>query len=780
MFSFNLKLVFRSLYKNKSISAINILGISFSIAVCLAIGLFIIYENSYDDFHKNAENIYRLIDNEDNTSLVDNKIKENILGNIPVVEASTRATLLQRKEAIRWEGKFIETHGLLSTDNSFFEVFSVNLIEGNVNEPLPTENSVLLSASISGKLFGKVNPIGQTVHVAFVTGIVSGVFEDIPDNSSFTADVIINKKKYPLGQWCDSRGCYYPSDTFLLLQEGITVEEAESSINKTLTSSAADLRDRDISLQSLSDIYLYDTTNTGRIKKGNLQLLNILLAICIITLILALINYINLAISWQRTKAKHSGISKTMGASLPNLIYRYILESLVMISIALILSLLIAEVSLPYFNSVFQRELTIDTLFNFNIILSIIVSFIILGTIAGLFPAYYFASLNTVSVLSQTTSPPVKNSYLRNSLVVFQYVVSITLFISIIVIYSQINYVKHAKLGFDESQLLYIEVPDQQYDYPTANRFKNELLKLPDVKNVSITNGIPGAINMSSRVSHLLNDMTPVIISDKDFMQTFKLDLIHGRNFSDGDYNKSCIINESALKLLGWNSIDDSKLDYGGRSNIDVVGVTKDFHVNTLHDKIEPLFIFNMNDEGRIINRTHINIRISTADISKVIDDIQKSWYTIYPDSYMDFQFYDSWIDSMYNEEERLARAITTFALLAIIISCLGVFGLAIYSSSKRIKEIGIRKILGASIYEIILLLNLSFIKWIVAAFLIASPVALYIMNSWLQNFAYKIKIEWWMFVSAGLVTMGLALLTISWISFKAASADPVKSLKYE
>jgi putative ABC transport system permease protein len=778
-----LKIAIRNLLKGKTFSLINISGFAIGISVCLMIMLFLLKEHSYDNYHANAGRLYKVIDSVENSSSIDYRIRQRIMDNYAEVTNACYVMVIPSPIGVYYKNDKKENScyidNLMSADNAFFEMFTTYFIYGNKSKPLPDLNSAVITESAARQIFGEGDPLGKEITIRNAHRVViSAVINDFPDNSSINANIIVNAENnqfkfyYSCENSNDSSTYRYLFNNFLLIKDGIDVKQFVAKINSH--PEILSPYTKKIDLVPLRDIYLSDNSTGCINKKGNPPLLNLMTIIALIVLILAVINYVNLTVAQQNKRNKEIGIRKTVGASRKDIMYLFLSESVCVAILSFLLAVIIVDIGMPYFNAIVDGTLSLSLLLNFplNIILPIAV--ILIGILSGILPASLLSSFNPLKAMKGATLTSGRKNGLRKILTVFQFTVSIALIFSIIVIKNQIYYVKHKDLGFDKDQFLYLNLPR---DSKKISVLHEKLIQYPNIKSISATMGVPGKINltMGSAIEGK-NKSISIIAADSAFLSTFNIQLIKGRQFLPGDDGKVCMINESAYKYFEWDNLENKRYNNGREGGFEVIGVVKDFHITSLHKAIEPaVILFYRNWSANCLN-----IRIAGGAIGQTIENIQKTWKEILPDYPLQYNFYDDWFDAMYKKEDSFAKLIGLFALLAISISCMGILGLAIFSSESRTKEIGIRKVVGAGVFELISMLNRDFVKWVIIAFVIASPIAWYTMNKWLQDFAYRTEISWWLFALSGFIALSIALLTVSWQTWKAATANPIESLKYE
>ncbi|WP_346857297.1 FtsX-like permease family protein [uncultured Draconibacterium sp.] len=774
----NIKLIFRSLVKDKTTFVINIVGFAFSLSICAIIAVYVLHESSYDKFHENYDKIYRVVNTDNNQAQVDYTIKDEILKEIPEVGKYCHVLLREGNSPIRFNQQIIDVQYNASVDNNFFEVFSFPLLFGNPKEPFDDKkNSLAISESISQKLFGIQNPIGEKVVLYNKDEYtVSAVFQDFPERSSIKADFIRNES-YEVNthseSHCENGKCEYKRNIFLTLDNKTDIDVVTEKVNAQLAKEDKFLKE--VKLQPFKDIYLHNNTVNNDLKQGNLRLVKLLSAIALITLLLASINYINLSIAQHKKRIKEVGLRKTIGASQPMLIRSFLVESVVVTFISIIFACIITYFGLPFFRSTFNLHINLFELLKPIYFVYAGLFILVLGLINGFFPALIITSYNPPDLFQKRLLKVGDNFMLKNVLTTFQFAVSVVLIICVITIFKQLSFVKHADLGFKESYLLKLTT----YRATNFDVLKKELLQSPYVLSAGYSSGIPGEINWGRSAGFDAKDYNrgvSVIGADEDVIKTFGFEILEGRDFFSSENEKACLVNETAMKKFGWGTWQDKRFARGEKYNgLQVVGVIKDFHFGAMYDEIEPLVISYQD-----FQKSFLTVRLSGTNVAEAMDFIKNTWNEVEPNVPINYAFYDTWFDSMYKKEEQLAKMVSTFAILAIVISCLGIFGQAILNTSNRIKEIGIRKVNGAGSQEIVSLINREFLRWVLLSLFIAIPVGVIFTTRWLENFAYKTTLSWWIFALAGVLALAIALLTVSWQSWRAATRNPVEALRYE
>jgi putative ABC transport system permease protein len=775
----NLKLIFRNLWKSKITSSVNILGFALSLTACFIIGLYILNEFNYDKFNKNYYNIFRVVNEENQRSQIDYTIKEDILKEIPEVSDACHLLLRKNKIQIEYQDKTININSSASTDNNFFNIFSFPIVTGDQNVPFDNNiHSLLISEHVATLLFDKGNLLGERVKINDQDEyIVCGVFKDFPRNSSISAEIIQNEA-YEINTHAESYSKNGKQEIqrtiFISVNNPAQVDLITRKINNLLA--GQDKLIKKIRLQPLRDIYLFDNTTNWDFNKGNYSLIILFLGIAIITLILASINYINLSIAQYNQRTKETGVRKTFGAGRFILVKSFLVESIVITLISLILALLLTDTFLSLFNSLFNLQLQASSLISVQYIFIFIILIFVLGIINGIWPALIITSFNPVQIFQKRFLKLQGKDYIKNILTTIQFTASITLIICVLLIIKQLYFLKHKDLGFRDNNLLKITTNNITKFEP----LKTKLLQNPLILDATYSSGIPGEINSSLSPgidADFYTKGVPIIHGDASFIKTLQIDMLAGRDFLESENKSVCLISETASKAFGWGKDWPDKYFQRDNNNpgYKVVGVFKDIHFQSLYQEIEPLVI-----EYNDMQKSFLTLRISSHNVSEAMDYINSSWKEFEPKVSLDFAFYDTWFDSMYKKEEQLAKMVSSFAILAIIISCLGVFSQAVLNTINRTKEIGIRKINGAKIKEVMTMLNMDVIKWVFVAFLISAPIAWYFMNRWQQNFAYKTILNWWVFILGGLGVSVVTILTVTWQSWKAANINPVDCLKDE
>lgn len=810
------KIAWRNLMKNKVFSFINILGLSTALACCMLITLYILNEKSYDRYQKNADRIYQVgtafkglgnFKKLPNTPAAMGEIMKQVF---PEIQQTTRLvklfnedkTLLQYTPQNGSIKSFYETKGYL-VDSTFFRIFTYKFIEGNPATALSNPNTVVISDEIAKKIFGNQPAINKVIHISSSTNgdhdfLVTGVFQPIDKPSHIdgrfflsmmggnVADMIKNA-----GTNLANNNLYY---TYLLLAPGADPKKITVQFPAFVDKYAGkDLKAygfyKSQYLITLKDIHLRSGSDGDVTPSGSLTYLYILGSIALFTLLIACINFMNLATARSSKRSSEVGIRKVLGAEKRFLIGQFLGESVLMSLIAFFFAILFTKLLIPAFNTLSGKNLALS-FSNILIVVVFLMLSILTGLLAGSYPAFYLSSFNPAKVLKGKFSNSFAAVSLRKGLVIFQFVISVVLIVASVVIAQQMKYMRSADLGFDQDRQIVIPLRSANAK-KIYDPFKSELLKQSFVENVGASSYYPGITNFSDNILYKQGESMQqgkdirMNYVDTRFLQTLNIQPVAGRLFSDdfpSDTSQAIILNEKAINALGFASAQKSigkKLyfDFQGKNyNYDIVGVVKDFHYEDLHLPITP-YGFQLNMQPQY---NYMFVHAKAGNMRTMLTSIKNTWHNLNPSEPFEYSFLDKDFQKNYDAENRLSAIVGYFTAIAILISCLGLFGLATFSAEQRIKEIGIRKTLGASVSSIVTLLSKDFLKLVAIAVLIASPLAWMVMNRWLQGFAYRIHISWSVFVITTLAALFIALITISFQAIKAAIANPVESLKSE
>jgi len=798
MFKNYFKTAWRNLWKHKSFSAINIIGLSIGLAACIVIMMFVYYERSFDDFH--SKNIYRLNEVQKFEGMVSSQkvalsmfpMGSTLQHDFPEIRNFTR---------VHWTGKYQMTFGekriyfneSFFVDSTFLQLFDFKLLKGDRNTVLEKPNSVVLTQASAEKLFGSQDPIGKTIkHYGDDTTsfIVRGVLQNVPQNSQMQFDALYSFSSVYQPWMFDAWGGNW-LNTYLELAPNTNVAALEKKFPAYLKShmKQGQWKNYELFLLPLKDVHAgasdigLDYVNYQKFDKAYT---NIFFIIAMIVLLIACVNFMNLSTARSAERAKEVGIRKSIGAKRFQLSLQFLGETVLLSLFALVIALIFAELLLPTINNFSHRQLSLPLFSRPVLLLAIIGGTIIVGIISGLYPAAYLSSFQPIKVLKGSIQTGSNKGLLRNILVVGQFASAIFLMIATIFVVKQLGFMRSKDPGFSRDQVLNVSL-----DGVTARKF--DVLKQDLLANSLIT-GVTGAQDVLG--SHLdqsgvefkgdgpLRNLSSTrLIVDPDYLKLYNIPVVTGRNFSsESSVNgKEYIINQALAKeLLKDNPKASVESLIGKHFGFDsagvIVGIAKDFNFNSLHYKIETMFMFNQKDWGF----NNLSVKINGDKAKQALAFIKTVWDKNCTGHPFEYQFLDDHFEEVYQADAQVSKIVGVLAALAIIISCLGLFGLASYSAEKRIKEVGIRKVMGASMQSVVTLLSKQFLKLVIIANIIAWPIAWLAVHSWLQDYAYRIEISWWVFLAAGLAAVMIALITVSYQAIKAAVANPVKSLRTE
>jgi len=794
----NLKLAFRNLFRHKTFSSINVLGLSIGLAGCIIIGLYAFTELSFDRFHKNHRSIYRInqILNENKEGAETMAITPGALAvelpkEVPEVFAATRFRPWFNEMLVSYDTVHIKLDEVAYTDNQFLQIFDFPLIEGNQKTALSEPFTAVVTEATAKKYFKDGNAIGKTVTTLNNIPVkITGVAKDIPFNSSLRFNMLISWATVAAPananyfSWMNSLSTNV-GYTFVQLKPGTDILKAGEKI------SAFQHKHRDekefsfrLFLQSLGDIHLHssDLKYAGDFHTNSVQIVYTLLIIAGLILLIGCFNFINLTTASALGRSKETGVQKALGASRYQLIKKFFGESVVMCCFSLAVALLLVNLALPFFNGLANTQLEPGLLFKSDILFSLGILLLTISLIAGLYPAIFLSRFKSTDVFRNVLKSS-KNNWLRQSMITMQFALSILLIIATIVVNHQIHYLASKDLGFDKDQVAVIQLANTNIERNNQTRlFIDALKENAAVISVSASNRVPGqSFNGYGIIpeGHSLDEhlLANVLETDANFASTYNIQLLKGRFFSPQlttDTANSIIVNEAMERYLNWQNAVGKKLEIYEARKGTVVGVMKDFNFASLHETVQPLAIILNN------NPLYISVKLKAGAVQSALTSIQNQWKQLDNEYPFDYFFMDEHLNRYYQSDTRLLSVLSIFAGLAIFIACIGLFGLSIYTAKQRTKEIGIRKVLGASVPQITLMLSKDFIKLVAIAIIIASPIGWWAANKWLQDFAYRIELESWIFILAGLSAITIALITVSFQAIKSATVNPVKSLRTE
>jgi putative ABC transport system permease protein len=795
-----LNLSIRNLISNKGYFIINLLGLTIGIAAFILIVIWIKAETSYDKFHKNAENIYRvdylLYEEgilEQHSASGSTGVGKEIKNMFPEVEDYTR--FYRTESLVKYGDKTFKERDILYAQSSFFDLFSFPLVDGKADSSLLAINHAVITEETARKYFGDENPIGKMITLDGASDFeVSGVVKSIPANSHFKFDILVSyenlikSSRYWDNSWVSER--VY---TYILLTPGADAKALQAKLPQIPETFIGKFMKEaffllEYKLVKLTDIHLHSSvSNELEVNGSHRSVVSLGIVACLVLLI-AFVNYINLATSRSIERAHEVGIRKVTGASKRDLVFQFLTESALLNIIALIISLTVVLLLLPFFKQVMQSPLQID----FLIILLLFFLLLVTGSLfTGLLPAIYISKFAPGLVLKgKNPTGSVWISRLKNFLVVFQFTISVILIICTITINRQVNFMRRHDLGFNIEGLMVLDGPrilraNSYESYMNSlESFKNEIGALSGVRSITASSNVPGTEIKNSRVYGIpvegrnTEKRIDVYFIDNQFFNTYGLTLLAGDNFgvTIKEESNKVILNESALIYFGFETAEGTvgRILRSGNQEVSIKGIINDFNQQSLKELPRPIAFFN-----QPVNIFY-TIKPNMSGINQIIPEVEKIWTAHYPGNPFNYFFLDDFYNEQYLADQRFSGLFLASSILAIIIACLGLSGLSAYSITRRTKEIGIRKTNGARIAQVMVLLNKGFVKWVMIAIVIASPFAWYAMHKWLQNFAYRTEIRWWIFVLSGAVAVAIALITVSWQSWRAAIRNPVEALRYE
>ncbi|WPV68878.1 ABC transporter permease [Chitinophaga sp. LS1] len=774
-----IRIALRNLWRNKLFSAINIGGLAIGMAISFMLMLYVLFQFSFDQFHKNVNNIYQVVTEDAGVWTTPVPLASTLEKTIPGIKTTSRASyfyahLLQAGEnSIKLTGGYV--------DPQYLNIFSFPVINGNV-KPLNDKNEIVVTTSTAHKLFGDTNPIGQLVKLdAQDPLVVSAVVNDPPANSSIQFDYLCSWSLYAAKeQWIkDNTWGNFGIMTFVLLQPNASIATVQGKVKHVLQDAGNNNINTTLMLHAAKDWKLYNTIKDGKIIGGNIETVRLFLLLALGILLIACVNFMNLSTAQAERRAREVGVRKAIGANRRLLIFQFFGESLILVTLSTVLALLLLWILLPAFNTFANSALKLSKaplVFWSSLPCLLLVT----GLLAGSYPALYLSSFKPIKVLKGGVTKMKGNFLSRQALVVFQFGLAVVLIITTIVIYRQLYFIQHKPIGYDPKGLVDIELEGRLYDGYDA--FRNAVIASGGaVEGTIVSNQITNAgsttwgLKWPGQEAGEDQQSFGVIATAANFASTFSIPVLQGRDFLSTADSMSIMVNETALKAMHLKDPMGQVITYNGQRRT-ITGVVKDFVWETSYKPATPM-IFTYNPDWRGVMTFKLNPALS---VKASMDRLEKVYHEMNPDYPFNYTFVDDSYQKKYDNERFLSRAINIFASLAVIISCLGLLGLSVFAAEQRKKEIGIRKVMGAGVQQVMLLLSKEFLKPVLIAILIASPISAYIMNNWLQHYTYRVDIEWWMFGIAGLLAVLIALATVSIQSFRAANMNPVKALRTE
>ncbi|MFY0593363.1 ABC transporter permease [Roseivirga sp.] len=786
-----LKIAFRSLLKSKSTSLINVLGLSTGIACCIIIFLFVQNETSFDKFHDKSDEIFRVLTIDEALGVSSNLVGitmpalgESMKNNFPEVENSVRM-LTQGRQLITYDQQGYYSEHFAYAEPSLFEVFDFKLIDGDVDKALSEPNTVVLSESMAQRTFGTDDPIGKRVDIGGQTGLeVVAVMRDVNENSHLNFDVVVSMLQADttsnFAQFIQSWRSISMT-TYVQLNSPANESNVEGKMEELIR--VNDVGENfSVTLQPLADVHLKSSGilfQNYNLSQTDINYVYTLAAVGLFVMLIASFNFMNLSTARSTNRAREVGVRKVFGAFRRQLINQFMVESVVICFLSLFIAIGFVTLVSPLVNLPIEENLAVYFLRNVEWLIGSVLFVLFLGLFSGSYPALMLSGFNPIGILRGSFKTSAKGVLLRKSLVIFQFTISIAMIIGTAIVYDQLQHQRNIDKGFDPEQIVTLNVghPTLQQALPV---FMNKLEEIPEVNKTARTAGMPGRTFGRNRVrpegaSAEDTWIISVFSFDDEFMDLMGMEIVDGRGYDRNmqtDQQQAVLINEAMAKELAWEDPVGKKLNFGQQETT-VIGVVKDFHFTNMRHKIEPLAMrYNPNNGGSLA------IKFAANDASGTIESIQAAWNEVFPNSPFEYRFFDEEFGQQYASDERFGKLVFSFTWLAIFIACLGLFGLSAFTAEQKTKEIGVRKVLGASISGIILLLSKQFSQLIGVAILLAVPVAYFLMKSWLGDFEYRVEIDWFWFVISAVVAMSIALITVTFQSVKAATTNPTNSLR--
>jgi putative ABC transport system permease protein len=803
MFKNYFKIAWRNLVKNKVFSFINIFGLTVGLTSFLLIALYIFDELTFDAFHKNADNIYRVIEHkitpegkEIKNAGAGYQVSEKAKANFPEIKDVVRLVAFGRTNISTLENTNVFYEMYTMGNPGFLTTFDFKLLQGDRNTALSKPYSVIVTEETAKKLFNTTAVLGKVIKGAYDSTLytITGVLKNFPVNSHVSFNLLFsessitndNFKKFINSDW--SSGTF---STYLLLNGKVNTHNVEAKIDQLVAANkGSEIKDKSTyTLQPLKDIHFYSSDiegNSGSV--GNIAYIYVFSIVAFFVLLIACINYVNLTTARFTNRAKEIGVRKVAGASRKTLIAQFLSEAFLLTIFAVLLALISAKMLLPWFNSFTEKQLTLGLQTDGRIWIGIVATIIIVGLLSGIYPALFQSGLKPLLLLKSKLKPAKGSNSIRRSLVVSQFALSIIMIVATMIVYMQMKYVNTKDMGFNKEQLVVIDINSGKIR-KAAETIKSEFAKLSQVKDVSASSRVPGEwkdipkvkVTKRNAMSAEGEDMYFLGVDDQ-FLKTYQINLLKGRNFANGSAadSSSVIINETASKQLGITEPSEQLIEIPGDAPFiaRVIGIVKDFNFKSLREPVAPMVLGFQKNPVQSID--YFTAKVETKNVDATLNQMNSILHSIDRDHLFEYHFLNNQWDLFYREDRIRETIFFVVALLTILIACLGLFGLATYAAEQRIKEIGIRKVLGASVTNIVSMLSRDFLKLVIISALIAFPVAWWAMNNWLQDFAYHIRISWWVFLVAGCVAVFIALFTISFQAIKAAITNPVKNLRTE
>ncbi|QEM10164.1 ABC transporter permease [Mucilaginibacter rubeus] len=792
-----IKTAWRNLVINRVTSLISIAGLAVGIGCFILLATYLLNELRYDRFHANASRIVRVVYNYKSTDDAEAKsVAVTPTAPVPVFkqqlqEIEDGVRIYWYNNPVQYQDKLFNEKRFLLADEPFFKIFSFKFLRGNAATALKDPSAVVITASTAKKYFGNEDALGKVLKVNNKQNMmVTGVVEDVPEYSQIKFDMI---GSYAITEHSKTRRWDSANDySYLLLKPGVNA----ASVQQKMNTYVADMFKDDFrqghkmwfTLEPLTDVHLKSEATYSLTPSGNIKYIYILGAVAVILLLLACVNFLNLVTAKAIERGHEIGVRKVMGAARTQLFTQFIIESAMITLVSLLGGLFLADISFKWFSDFSGQQLSLQTWNTSWLIMALAGLFIVVTFLAGTYPSLYLSSFNPIVTLKGKLTNTSGGRTLRRSLVIFQFVVSVFFMICTVIAGSQLQYIQHLNIGIDRSQVMVIDIGGKSLK--DIKSFNNEVTRLPGVLNVTASYDSPVDVHGGYSINHAdgknsdYNLSVTALPVERNFLKTLGIKLVQGIDFTDADEKRSTeadenkrsygfIINEKAANALGWkaNEAVGKHIGLNGRTG-EVRGVVQNFNFASVHQEITPIVMFTEDYFGKVL------IKTSGNNLTQTISAVKEKWTAFNPATPFEYHFLDQEFDDMYKAEQRTGSILTAFTLVTIFISCLGLFGLAVFSTRQRVKEVGVRKVLGASVFSIVKLVSGDFLKLVIISVIIASPIAWYAMHRWLQDFAYKISIQIWVFIAAGAVAIFIAFITVSVQSLRAALANPVKSLR--
>jgi len=785
------KIAFRKIIRHKAFSIINIIGFAIGLASCLLISLYVFNEISYEKFHKNRDNIYRV---GVNLTHGDNKIPfasgmpplgPALQAEFPEVKEMTRIRVAGENIQFKYiEKEFLESN-MIYAEPAYFDIFSFDVISGELTTALDEPYSILIKQSISEKYFGNEYPVGKTIQMSGETNFtIAGILGEPAGNTQMDFDMIASYSSLQaMGQYSDQWGQFGVDHTYILLEENFDGSTFEEKLPQLISNNVHSGMASIISLFAtpFNDLYFHSNINNDFEPRGDLKQVYLFSIVAALIMLIACLNFMNLSTARSTHRVKEVGMRKVFGSNRSLLIKQFLSESVLTTLFSMLLGLIIFSLLYPQLNQFIGKELAVSYLYHPLSLLLLFALSVFVGIIAGIYPAIFMSRFQPMHAFRAFTGK--SRTIFRKIMVITQFTIAISLIIVTIFVFKQLSFVRNVDLGFNKENKLIIMPP---IDSEKMEVFKDELLQIPGVEMATICFAPPGSNSaiIVNAVTEESDDgmMVNALSCDYDYIPLFDLELADGRNFSaenESDANGGIIMNEAAIKKLGFDDPIGKELSYplipNSENNSKIIGVLKDFHYQSLRNEISPVVLF-IDDQYN----SALVLKYKQENLPEILSAITAKWNEFIPDEPIAYSFLDEDYDKLYNTDEKMGKLFIFFSILIIFIACLGIYGLATFLGEQRVKEIGVRKVMGATTTGIMQLLTRDFAKWVIISNLIAIPIGYYIMNKWLQDFAYRTALSIWVFVLAGIIALIISLLTISIQTYKTANLNPAKTLKYE